>query len=106
MEKEGRADRVQHPSRRDAGDARTWGLPTNGPHPNAARLFLDWYLSDLGQKAMADNLYLHSLKQGAAPPPGGEPLDKIKLLLPDDWEAFLKSRTEFAKEWDKYTGLR
>jgi len=26
--------------------------------------------------------------------------------LPDDWEAFLKSRTEFAKEWDKYTGLR
>ena len=40
-------------------------------------------------------------KHGAAPPPGGEPLDKIKLLLPDDWEAFLKSRTEFAKEWDK-----
>ncbi|MGE0257873.1 MAG: ABC transporter substrate-binding protein [Alphaproteobacteria bacterium] len=84
----------------------TWGLPTNGPHPNAARLFLDWYLSDLGQKAMADNLYLHSLKKGAAPPPGGEPIDEIKLLLPDDWEAFLKSRAEFAKEWDKITGLR
>jgi hypothetical protein len=55
---------------------------------------------------MAENLYLHSPKKGAEPPPGGEPLDKIKLLLPDDWEAFLKSRTEFAKEWDKYTGLR
>ena len=68
-------------------------------HSNAARLFLDWYLSDLGQKAMADNLYLHSLKQGADPPPvGAQPLAEIKLLLPDDWEAFLKSRTEFAKE--------
>lgn len=84
----------------------TWGIPTDGPHPNAARLFLDWLLSELGQKAIGDNLYTHSPKQGAAPPPGGEPLDKLKLLLPTDWEAFLKSRTEFAKEWDKYTGLR
>src|SRR5215831_11000488 len=84
----------------------TWGIPTDGPHPNAARLFLDWYLSDLGQKAMSENLYLHSAKHGAAPPPGGEPLEKIKLLMPEDWEDFLKSRTAFAKEWDRYTGLR
>lgn len=83
-----------------------WGLPTNGPHPNAARLFLDWFLSDLGQKAMSENLYLHSARRGAAPPPGGLPLDKIKLLMPTDWEAFLKSRKEFAKDWDRYTGLR
>jgi hypothetical protein len=39
-------------------------------------------------------------------PPGGELLEKIKLLLPEDWEDFLKSRTEIAKEWDRYTGLR
>src|SRR5256885_4838587 len=84
----------------------TWGIPTEGPHPNAARLFLDWYLSDLGQKAVSENLYLHSAKHGAAPPPGGEPLEKIKLLMPEDWEDFLKSRTAFAKEWDRYTGLR
>ncbi len=84
----------------------TWGIPTEGPHPNAARLFLDWYLSDLGQKAVSENLYLHSARHGAAPPPGGEPLEKIKLLMPEDWEDFLKSRTAFAKEWDRYTGLR
>jgi hypothetical protein len=30
---------------------------------------------------------------------------RIKLLMPEDWEDFLKSRTAFAKEWDKYTGL-
>ena len=84
----------------------SWGIPTQGPHPNAARLFLDWYLSEPGQKAMAANLYLHSPRHGAAPPPGGEPLEKLKLLLPDDWNKFLVSRTEFVKEWDRYTGLR
>jgi iron(III) transport system substrate-binding protein len=84
----------------------SWGLPTDGPHPNAARLYIDWFLSDLGQAAMAKNLYLHSARAGAAPPPGGEPLDKLKLLMPTDWEAFLKTRTAFAREWDKYTGLR
>jgi hypothetical protein len=28
------------------------------------------------------------------------------LLMPEDWTKFLASRTEFAKEWDRYTGLR
>jgi iron(III) transport system substrate-binding protein len=84
----------------------SWGIPTDGPHPNAARLFIDWFLSELGQEAMAKNLYLHSPRAGAKPPPGGEPLEKLTLLMPTDWETFLKSRTEFAKEWDRYTGLR
>ncbi len=26
--------------------------------------------------------------------------------MPDDWNKFLASRKEFAKEWDRYTGLR
>jgi hypothetical protein len=55
---------------------------------------------------VSEYLYLHSARHGAAPPPGGEPLEKIKLLMPEDWEDFLKSRTAFAKEWDRYTGLR
>ena len=84
----------------------SWGIPTDGPHPNAARLYIDWFLSELGQEAMAKNLYLHSARAGAKPPPGGEPLEELTLLMPTDWETFLKSRTEFAKEWDKYTGLR
>jgi iron(III) transport system substrate-binding protein len=84
----------------------SWGMVSDGPHPNAARLFMDWLLSEQGQKAISDNLYEHSARQGAAPPPGGEPLDKIKLLMPEDWAKFLTSRTEFAREWDKMTGLR
>ena len=84
----------------------TWGLPTGGPHPNAARLFIDWLLSPLGQTAIEENLYIHSLRTDVPGPPGGLPISKMRLLLPEDWNAFLASRTEFAREWDRLTGMR
>jgi iron(III) transport system substrate-binding protein len=84
----------------------TWGLPTNGPHPNAARLYLDWLLSPIGQKAIGDYLYLHPIRTDAPPPPGGLPISQLRLLLPEDWHAFLSSRPEFVREWDRLTGMR
>lgn len=84
----------------------TWGLPTNGPHPNAARLFLDWLLSRGGQKAVGDYLYLHSIRTDVPPPPGGLPITQMRLLMPEDWHAFLAGRPEFAREWDRLTGMR
>jgi hypothetical protein len=36
--------------------------------------------------------YLH----GTAPPPGGEPLDTLKVLMPADWGSLLKKLGEFA----------
>src|SRR3954452_12640969 len=84
----------------------TWGLPTNGPHPNAARLFLDWLLSPIGQKAIGDYLYLHAIRTDAPPPPGGLPISQLRLLLPEDWHAFLPSRPEFVREWHRLTGMR
>lgn len=84
----------------------TWGLPTDGPHPNAARLYLDWLLSPLGQSAIAEYLYLHSPRGDVPPPPGGLPISQLRLLLPEDWHAFLGSRPEFVREWDRLTGMR
>jgi iron(III) transport system substrate-binding protein len=88
------------------GTPETWGLVADGPHPNAARLFLDWFLSPLGQKAMEEALFLHSMRPDVPGPPGGLPITQIKLLLPEDWQAFQKSRPEFQREWDRITGLR
>jgi hypothetical protein len=51
-------------------------------------------------------LYLHSMRPDVPGPPGGLPITQIKLLLPEDWEAFQKSRPEFQREWDRITGLR
>ncbi len=84
----------------------TYGIVADGPHPNAGKLFMDWFLSPVGQKALADALALHSPREDVPPPPGGVPLSKMKLLIPADWDAFEKDRPSFAKEWDRIVGAR
>jgi len=84
----------------------SWGLVADAPHPNAARLYMDWFLSTQGQTANSKNLYLHSLREDVPPPPGGEATAELKLLMPTDWNEFLKTRVEFQREWDRATGLR
>ena len=57
-----RARRSPSSSRRPA--CRRCRRPTasspDGPHPNAAELFMDWFLSPVGQQALSDALLLHS----------------------------------------------
>ena len=86
----------------------TYGIVADGPHPNAAELYMDWFLSPIGQKALAEALLLHS-PRADVPPPGGAdtvPLSKMKLLTPADWNAFEKDRPSYAKEWDRIVGAR
>jgi iron(III) transport system substrate-binding protein len=83
-----------------------WGIIDKAPNPQAARLFLDWFLSPVGQKAMQEALFLNSPRNDAVPPPGGVPASQHKLLFPDDWSGFLGSKREFNAEWDRVTGLK
>ena len=82
------------------------GIVTDGPNPNAAELFMDWFLSPVGQKAYGETLLLHSPREDVAPPPGAVPIKDIKLLFPKDFDDYEKSRPAFAKEWDKIVGAR
>ncbi len=82
------------------------GLVADAPHPNAAQLFMDWFLSVPGQKAYDAITLLNSPRTDAPPPPGGMALDKIKLLYPSDWQAYLATQTAFARDWSKVTGVR
>ena len=84
----------------------TYGIVADSPHPNAAQLFMDWFLSPVGQKALAEALALHSPRDDVPPPQGAVPLSKMKLLIPADWDAFEKDRPPFAKEWDRIVGAR
>ncbi len=84
----------------------TYGIVAEGPHPNASQLFMDWFLSPVGQKALADALLLHSPRDDVPPPAGGVALKDMKLLVPADWNAFEKDRASFAKEWDRIVGVR
>ncbi|WP_457090533.1 ABC transporter substrate-binding protein [Microvirga sp. P5_D2] len=83
-----------------------WGLASQAPHPEAARLFLDWFLSPLGQKLQADNIYLHSPRSDVAPPPGGKKIDDLKLMFLEETPELLQKRREFVKMWSAMSGLR
>jgi iron(III) transport system substrate-binding protein len=83
-----------------------YGLVKEAPHPEAARLFLDWFLGVPGQTAAVGALYYHSPRADVPPPPGGEPITNFKLLFPEDWDAFQATHAAYVKEWNKLTGLR
>ena len=61
------------------GTPEAWGLVAGGPHPNAARLFLDWFLSLPGQKATEEGLFLHSMRNDA--PTGRRPPDQQDQIV-------------------------
>ncbi len=84
----------------------TYGIVADTPHPQAARLFMDWLLGVPGQIAVGKGLFLNSARDDVPPPPGGVGVEKLKLLFPADWTAFLASRTQFTRYWDKATGMR
>lgn len=83
-----------------------WGIIKEAPNQQAARLFLDWFLSPKGQSVMANALYMHSPRPDVAPPKGGIPLTEMKLLTPDDWGSYVEGRRDFLQEWGRLSGLR
>lgn len=56
----------------------------DAPHPNAARLFAEWLLSDEGQASYVEGGQ-YGARSDVKPPAGLEPLSSLKLL-PVDWE--------------------
>lgn len=87
-------------------DPNVLGILDHAPHPEAAKLFLDWWFSVPGQVAMEKATSLYSPRTDVPPPEGGIPITDFKILAPTDWDAFLKTHTQFVKEWDKMVGMR
>jgi len=83
-----------------------WGVVKEAPHPEAAKLYMDWFLGVPGQISYGNALAYNSLRADVPAPPGGVKPAGLKLLFPDDWDAFQKTHTQFVREWDKITGLR
>lgn len=88
------------------GGPEVWGVADSAPHPQAARLFVDWLLSVPGQKAMVEGFLSHSPREDVPPPVGGLPISKIKILFPSDWQKFQESHAEFVRVWGEVTGLK
>lgn len=82
------------------------GVVDKAPHPEAAKLYLDWVLGVPGQTAYVKATALYSPRTDVPPPDGGDPITSFKLLSPTDWEGFLKTHRAFVQEWDRLTGMR
>jgi iron(III) transport system substrate-binding protein len=82
------------------------GAVDQAPHSEAAKLFMDWFTGVPGQQAYVDATALYSARTDVKPPAGGDPITAFKLLIPDDWDAFLKTHAAFVKEWNAMVGMR
>ena len=82
------------------------GAVDQAPHPEAAKLFMDWFTGVPGQQAYVDATSLYSARADVKPPAGGVPITAFKQLIPTDWDAFLKTHSQFVKEWNGMVGMR
>jgi len=82
------------------------GVVDKAPHPNVARLFLDWYLGIPGQIAMTKSTMNYSPRADVPPPPGGQSMVGVKMMVPGNWDDFIKSHGQYVREWDRMVGMR
>ena len=83
------------------------GVVNKAPHPEAAKLFVDWALSKRGQAVYQNQkiLLYGSVRNDAGPMPTGKRLSDFKLLFPTDWNDYVASHPVFVKEWNSIMGL-
>jgi iron(III) transport system substrate-binding protein len=83
------------------------GIVDKAPHPEVAKLFVDWAMSNRGQAFYQSNpnLIYGSLRTDAPPMPTGKRLSDFKLLTPTDYADYLESRDKFTKDWNGMLGL-
>ena len=81
------------------------GIPKTAPHPNAAKLFMNWRLSAEGQTFMIKELgNITSLKVPPIFPKGWDP-KIIKVWVPN-FEQYQKLHAQWVEDWNKTYNYR
>jgi iron(III) transport system substrate-binding protein len=71
------------------------------PHPNAAKLFVDFLLSEEGQTLINNEIMAtYSMRKGMKPPAGQLPMDQAKPLTPKNLDAYEKASADFPAHFD------
>ena len=70
------------------------GAVNKAPHPEAAKLFVDWAMSKRGQAwyQTNPNLYYGSVRTDAPPMPTGVRLRDSSCSIPTDWDDYAARR--------------
>ena len=75
----------------------------DAPHPNAARLFVDYALSEAGQNLLAVDIFaVYSMRKGVRTPAGQLPLADTKPLLPTDLADYEAAAQNFPETFERY----
>jgi iron(III) transport system substrate-binding protein len=73
------------------------------PHPNAARLFIDYTLSREGNTLLTRDVFgVYSSRRDVKPPEGQLPLEQTRPLLPRDLDDYEKASASFPERFDSY----
>ena len=78
-------------------------ITASAPHPNAARLFVEYALGDEGQRLLL-NKNLYPARPGL-PPPSGMPAFSTIKFMPLDLPKALKDRQQILDWWKTQTGF-
>jgi iron(III) transport system substrate-binding protein len=76
------------------------GIMSDAPHPHAARLFMDWALSQEGQAEMVKLVGAYSGRADVSSAKGNPAWGTFTPLYVDDWDKFNASKDEFKSVWD------
>jgi ABC-type Fe3+ transport system substrate-binding protein len=101
FKREGKLDIVWSPVDDTPLFTLTGGIFKNAPHPNAAKLYLTWFLA----KEQQDHVGSFSSRADVAPPPGFQPLMSYKVA--NNYREFVTDEaqlTELRKRMEGYTG--
>ncbi|HYB10985.1 MAG TPA: extracellular solute-binding protein [Alphaproteobacteria bacterium] len=75
----------------------------DAPHPNAAKLFVDFALSHDGNTLLAHDIFnVYSSRRDVEPPVGQLPLDQTHPLLPQDLADYEKAAATFPEHFDTF----
>lgn len=76
------------------------GILSRAPHPDAAKLFVNFTLSPEGQKALRDLRGAYPSRSDIPPPQGWPALSSLRLLRPDNgWGEYLEKQSKLRTEY-------
>jgi len=82
----------------------SWGIVAEAPHPEAAKLYLDYLLSAYGQEKNVEALLKVPTRTDVAGPEGVVTKDS-KILYSPDLARSLENRAEYQQVWDAMVGM-
>jgi iron(III) transport system substrate-binding protein len=81
------------------------GIVKNAPHPATAKLFMDWLLSEDGQKAVTTTSQDPVTMTNGPAPELTPKMSELNVWQPDDWEKYMAEQPAWREKWNKITGV-